>query len=104
MEREELERMIDGKVKPLMDKIEDIIDVVSQLPAFFEKLKNYENVEKKVDDHHYLLCGVNGKDGLVNEVKALKERGKNNFDMIFKIISFASLAIGIYVMIMQIIS
>ncbi|MDD5353065.1 MAG: hypothetical protein PHS93_07900 [Candidatus Omnitrophica bacterium] len=104
MEREELEKMIDGKVKPIMDKIEDVVKTISCLPAFFEKLKHYEDVEKKVDDHHYLLCGINGKDGLVKEVSELKERGKNNFNVFFKIVSLASLIIGIVIAIKQFIS
>jgi len=101
LEREQLKKMVEEMIKPMIEKIDDLVKLAKHLPAFFEKLKDYEEIEKKVVDHHYLLFGVNCQDGLINRIKAIENKGKNNFNIFFKIVSLLSLIIGILVAIKQ---
>jgi len=99
MERSEVKKIIDESIKPLSDQLCEIKESVKDVPVFIDRLRNYENLENSVSTHEFILRGTDGKNGIVNDIKELKNKidnqSKKIFGWIFKIAAFAGTIFGI---------
>jgi len=99
MERKEVKQIIDESIKLLSDQLNEIKESVKDVPVFIDRLRNYENLENSVSTHEFILRGTDGKSGIVNDIKELKNKIENQskkiFSLISKIAAFAGTLLGI---------
>jgi len=95
MEYKEVKQLVDDALEPTNETLSEIKLTISVLPGLVERLSSYKDMEKKVEKHDYILCGINGKPGLVDDTKNLKEKDKKNLTLFFKIIALMGAILGI---------
>ena len=91
----DVKSLIDEALSPLESSLLEIKNTVAVIPAFVERLSGYKELEKQVANHEFLLCGVNGKPGLVEDTKNLKNKDKKNLSLFFKIVALIGTTLGI---------
>jgi hypothetical protein len=91
----EVKELIDEALDPLEKSLLKIEDTVSVLPALNERLSGYIKLEEQVANHQFLLCGVDGKPGVINDIKNLKNKDKKNLSLFFKIVALIGTILGI---------
>lgn len=100
MEYNEVKDLIDLSLEPVKNDLDDIKKMTQGIPGLLERLTNYKNIEKKVTEHDFILCGANGKpsmvDKIITDVENLKSQGKKVFNLIVKIAAFTGTALGIF--------
>ena len=95
MELKEVRQLIDDALKPMNITLSKIEQIISILPRLSERLSGYREMEVKVINHQFLLCGVEGKPGAVDDIKNLKDKSKKNFSLVVKIASLIGVILGI---------
>jgi len=91
----EVKSLIDEALKPLGLSLSEIKATISILPALNERLSGYKKLEEQVANHQFLLCGVDGKPGAIDDIGTLKNKDKKNLSLFFKIVALIGTTLGI---------
>lgn len=94
-EYKEVKGLIDEALKPVGLSLSEIKATISILPALNERLSGYKKLEGQVVNHQFLLCGVDGKPGAIDDIKTLKNKDKKNLSLFFKIVALIGTTLGI---------
>jgi len=95
MEYKDVKQLIDDALEPMNISLLEIKAIISILPGLSERLSNYKKIEEKVSNHQFLLCGVDGKPGAIDDIKNLKNKDKKNLSLFFKIVALIGTTLGI---------
>lgn len=97
IEEEKVRELVEKETKKIYTEIHEVKEIIKDLPVFLDRMKNYEKIEKTVEEHEMILCGIPGKKkGAIDDLEYIKSELKK-YKTIFslKIIAVLSSIFGL---------